>query len=751
MKLPAIPFLTRSVSTEYFLALIFESDKISSILFKEEDKLLKILGSHETLIHSESAEAEDLVVACDNVISRVEMSLPEGETLEKTIFAVPYSWVEEGKIRPERLSNLKKISTELALVPMGFIVSIEAIVAFLQKKEGAPVSGIFVELAEKSLAVFIVRGGNIIDVKSGEIVEGVEATVEELLSKVTKLDVLPSKIVLLHNKEAEIVSQKFLSHHWTKELSFMHLPQVAILERGFENEAIINGVASQLNVAIDGDINVATVAVADDEDHAISISSGDTFGFVQDVDVAQKEPEKSPPLKREGESDDDLPSFKEEEVATPIVRHNGIVKADNAEEVYEEDVPVDDIPTSASARGGMLAPLGAFFTPRSFARFPKMIGGGRKLLIPFIAFIAVIAVVALYYSVILKAEVAVVTDQKAFKEDSLDITLTTNGASSFSDKTLKISTVDQEVTGEQLQETTGTKDTGQKAAGSITIFNKTEGPKQLDKGAVLISSNNLEFTLNDNVSIASTSSFSTSFSNVSAKVSASSFGKEFNLPSGTNFTIKGVSSSDLFGRNDSAFSGGTKEEIQVVAKKDLSALEETITERLFDKAKSQAENELQADEALIPVSLSTDFKDQKYDRKENDQAKTVKLNATVTYILGIYKKDELTKFISSSNDFDVPKEFRLDDSESSIKITDIEQNGTDLSAKLSFTAVFKPQLDTSKLPGEISGKGKDAAIEKLKSIPGISDALITFPNAFPFMPTILPMNKANITITAKTQ
>jgi hypothetical protein len=104
------------------------------------------------------------------------------------------------------------------------------------------------------------------DTKVLIIDDTVEKTVEKLLGQVTKLDVLPSKIVLLHNKEAEAVQQKFLSHHWTKELPFMHLPQVAILDKGFENEAIISGVASQLNVSVRDDVEVSTSEEMEEEE-----------------------------------------------------------------------------------------------------------------------------------------------------------------------------------------------------------------------------------------------------------------------------------------------------------------------------------------------------------------------------------------------------------------------------------------------------------------------------------------------------
>lgn len=747
MKLPAIPFLTKTVTSEFFLSLIFESDKISSILFKEQEKTLIILASHEVPIDLEQATVEDLVVTSDNVISKLELSLPENATLEKTIFAVPYSWVEEGKIKSERLTQLKKISIELALTPMGFIVSIEAIIAFLQKKEGAPIRGIFVELSEKYLTVFIVRGGDIIDVKHGIVEESVEKTVEKLLGQVTSLDVLPSKIVLLHNKESENIQQKFLSHHWTKELPFMHLPQVAILERGFENESIISGVATQLNVNLKGDVSVATSEEVGEDEEEVSQSTG-TFGFIKDEDI--KEVKEEPEPKEKNNNFD----FKEDAGHKPaVIKHHGIEQKQesDAEGVYEEDVPNEDN-SEEGKREGIMAFLSGFFTPNTFAKIPGFLSGsGRKIVIPIIALIAVIAVIVLYYTIFLQTQVTVVTNKKAFTQDSLDITLTTKGDSSYSDKTLKISTVNEEVQGEESQETTGQKDTGQKATGTITIFNKTESPKQLDKGATIVSSNNLNFTLNDSVNVASTSSFSTSFSSVQAKVTASNFGKEYNIPSGTNFTVKGASTSDLFAKNDSAFSGGTKEEIQVVSKKDLQGLEDTVTKRLFEKATSQASSKLSPDEALIPSYLTADFKEKKFDKKENDEAKNVKLTATVEFTLGVYKKEELSKFVSTSNNFSVPSDFKLSEKDSSIQISDISQNKNDISAKLSFNAVFRPQLDTTKIAQQITGKSEKEATEKLKTISGISDAVITFPNKLPFLPTVVSLNKGNIKIDVKTQ
>lgn len=737
MKLPAIPFLTKTEKTEFFLALLFESDKVSGILFQEQDKTLVILASHETKIALEEASIEDLVVAADTVISKLEVSIPEGATLEKTIFSVPFTWVEEGKIKPPRLSQLKKISVELALTPIGFIVSIEAIVVFLQKKEGAPVNGIFVELSDKLLTVFLVRSGKIIEIKYGVISENVEETVEKLLENVEKLDVLPSKIILLNNGEAERIQQKFLSYNWTKNLPFQHLPQVAILERGFENEAIINGVASQMGAQIKGEISVSKLEEVGENEEIIDVID-DNFGFVKEKDV------KKTTKKITTEE-------KEEEI---VINHATSPHKIPKEEVFEDGYDNEDDGQDLTKTHGFLPAIISSIIPKNlsfnFLRNIKITKNGRSFIIPVAALLFVIILIVFYYALILRANITVFTDKRVFK-DSLDITLTASGNSSFSDKTLKISTLTEDVSGEESQETTGKLETGQKAIGEVTIFNKTENSKNINKGVIIVSSNGLEFAVNDDIKIASTSSFATSFSSQKVKVTAGFFGKEYNIPSGTNFTVKGVPTTDLFAKNDTAFSGGTKEEIQIVSSKDMQTLSDTVTEKLFAKAKSQASLKLNSDDALIPVMLTSEFKVKEFDKKEKDKASTIKLKATITYTLGIYKKEEFAKFISSSKKFDLPKDFKLSDKESEISVSNVKQNKNDLSAKFTFNAIYKPAIDDKTIPKLIVGKSKKSAEERIKAISGVSDLAIKLLNKLPFLPEILPLRSENITVDIKTQ
>ncbi len=730
LKLPPIPFINGGKKEDFFLSLLFRQDKISAILFREEQKTLVILGSSEEKIDLEEAAIEDLVIASDTVISKIEMSLPEGANLEKTIFSVPYSWVEEGKIKEERLAQLKKISVELALVPMGFIVSIEAIIAFLQKKEGVPINGIFVEISETFLYVYLVRSGNILEVKQGKIDDSAEKTVENLLSSVIKFEVLPSKIILLNNKEAETIQQKFLSHHWTKQLPFQHLPQVAMLEKGFENEAIIHGVASQMGAAIKGELAVSRSEEKGGEEKEVSATE-DSFGFSQDVDIAKK--------------------------STPLVEDKEIDEPDLMDGNQEKDIAMDEgieesyvPPEKKSPSGGIFAVILSFI-PKNLS-LPKLsfAKGGRSYLIPLAAAVIVIAITAFYYMFLIKADVIVFTGQKEFN-DTLNITLTTNGTSSFDEKVLRIETVTEEVSGSETQEVTGKKETGEKAKGEVTIFNKTDKKQTIEKGTTITSSNNLEFTLSDTVEIASTSSFATEFSNKKAKVEASKFGKEYNLPSNTNFTVTSFTTSQVFAKNDTAFAGGTKEEIQVVSEKDMDSLSESLSDKLLSDAKKKASAKVADGQELLPVVLSTKFEEKKFDKKEDQEAKNLKLTATITFTLGSYKKEELDAFIASSDSFDVPDDFKLSDQESELRLSNVSQKGKDITAKLSFNAIYKPQLEVSNIPQEIKGKSIKTAEGKLREISGISDVKILIHNGIPLLPSLLPFRKENITLEIKAE
>lgn len=723
-----IPFLNKKEEIkEYFLALLVKPFSVGAILFEEVDSKLLILSTNEVKQSKEvdSISAEDLVVASDKVISFVESSLPQNSKLEKTIFSVPHSWVVEGKIQQEYLSKFKKTCVELGLVPMGFIVSIEAIVNFLKQKEGAPVSAIFIEVANSAIFVYLVRSGKIIEVKKGKIEDSLVASAENLLKEIEKVDVLPAKIILLDHEDVDNVQQEFLSHQWSKDIPFLHLPQVVVLEKGFENEAIINGVANQMGFEVLQDIKAPHEPEAQ-EDILEEVENGEEFGFFKEKDVAHE-----PVVEQQEEPVGD------EIAVTPKI---GYFKEEDYIVESEKKLPSIKIPA-----------IFLNISRNIFGRFGSISFRGIRMKTNIIGIAAaaialLIGFIFVYYNFILKANVIIFADQKNIEKNEK----VTFSIDSRDPSTIKLSIASEEVSGDASKEATGKKETGDKAKGEVVIYNKTDAAKTFKKGTAIIGTNDLEFVLTDDVTIASTSAFSTTLTNSKVKVEASKFGKEYNLPSSTNFTVKSFSTSDFIAKNNDAFSGGTKKETKVVSQKDLDDLLSTATSDLEKKALENARGKAGEGNVFLTTALSSEVVEKKYNKKEGDEAEKVSLSAKIKYQLGSYNKDDLNKSVEALTKSEVPEGYALQNDKSNIDVKNIKVvKDSSAVGELSINAVYAPGISTESLIKTLKGKSADNVKKDLEKIKGVSEVQIEFKGKLPLLPSFLPLNIKNISVEKK--
>ncbi len=762
-----LPFLKKSEEKKnFFLALLFKPYKVGAILFEEINDKLFILASHEveTSKDTDDLSAEDLLHASDRAISFVETSLPADGTVEKTIFSVPYDWVVDGKIQKQYLDNLKKVCQDLGLVPVGFLTSIEAIVHFIEKNEGAPVSAIFLEIAKRHMYAYLVRGGKILEMANESVSDNIMTSSETLLKKLESVDVLPSKIILADYDGGESIQQQFLSHKWPRDIPFLHVPQVVTLEKGFENEATINGVASQMELEVLA--NVKTVEEEVVPEDVLEEASAQEFGFAKDSDVAIEKAKKLENLEKlpEESSEDILNETESVKAAISAKSPRGKKEEPEISYFQEGDTPGQseiegDFQTTSKSQFPIN--IGNVFSGINFKKlkipsfsFPSLpflnnTSAGRPKLIAGLVIVIVVIVLFLfvYVNYLLHATVVIFTDKKAI-DKSQDISFSQNPTG---DNAIKLSATSEEVNGSETKNSSGTKDTGDHAKGSITIYNKNEGDKSFSKGTILVGPNNLEFQLLNDVKIASTSSFATSLSSADGKVEASNFGKEYNLPSGSNFTVKGFSSSDFIGKNGSAISGGTKTTSTVVSQKDIDDLLAQVISSLESDAMSKAKSGASTDTEIFPKSLTQDVSDKSYTKKVNDQAGSVGISATIKYSIGEYNKSDLSNFVENLSKSQVPGTYvlRKGDSTTDVNNIKISKDGSSATATLKVHAVYVPQIDPSQLAASLGGKSEKSSQNKIRSITGVTDVNISFSNKIPFLPAILPLNPKNINIEVK--
>src|SRR5690606_20086206 len=142
----------------------------------------------------------------------------------------------------------------------------------------------------------LVKAGDIVEVKQAEVGTDVVKTVEELLASMEEADTFPSKIILQDYEDAEHIQQEFLNHDWKENVNLIHGPRVLILEKGVENEAVINGVASQMGFDVLHDLKPGAEVIDEDMDGRDEesnfsdddLASADEFGFVQGKDISQE-------------------------------------------------------------------------------------------------------------------------------------------------------------------------------------------------------------------------------------------------------------------------------------------------------------------------------------------------------------------------------------------------------------------------------------------------------------------------------
>lgn len=755
-----LPFLgKKKEDKEYFLALLLSSNEVRSILFEKTGENLSVLGSHseDFAEQLDTLSRDRLIELSDMVISEVERKLPEGSSLQKAIFSVPDRWIEDGKITQEHLAKLKELCDALQLKAVGFIVSMEAIIAYLHKKEGVPVTAIFIEVGKKHVTLSLVKNGNILSVSEEEIEEDAVITVEKILSTQEELEILPAKIIVLPFEHAKRIQQEFLSYSWSKSIQFLHIPQVEVLPSEVEAQAVISGVAVQMGFNTLPQINLqklekssedVVVAVNEQEENKTnekedidngpgefekesnkeemgSVAAAESLGFFKDIDIAKKQTEKH-----------ELENIQE-------------ISVNNGKNIKEEDSSMGNHPTHALSVNN-LPPLPHVSFPGIKFKIPRVSLRGKSMVwYPILGVFLFVLLIVSYYYFFEKAQVILVLSKKDITKN-VSVTFSQEKQTSAQDSVVHIEELAVQVDGKEEQSTTGKKETGDKAKGEVTVYNKTEESKTFEKGVIVIGANNLEFSLLEDVKVASTSSFSTTFSNAKGKVEALKFGKEYNLPSGTNFQIKGQSTSDFFGKNDSAFAGGTKKEITVVSEDDISSLQSKVISTLSKKAQNDIASKIGQDSQILATPLDYSFDEKSFSKKAGDAADAVSLTATITYKMGSYKKSDLIILAKDITGRDAPANYVYSGKDSEIKVEDIVDNEANFNGKIVFSSVFLPQINNEGIGNKVSGKSVQKAQELIES-DGVASVTIIFTRSLPFFPNILPFNKKNIEVVTQTQ
>lgn len=722
-----------------YLAVEISAESVKSALWTVaagKTEIIKI-GSLEDW---DGKNKELLLNAVDQSISNVAEKAktePQG-----VIFGLPEAWVKEDKIKIEQKELLKFICQKLELKPLGFVVTLESLIAYLKLKEGTPPNAVFINVQESQSLISLVRLGK---VQGTELVgrsEDLAADVKEGLARFKRVENLPARMVVFNGAaSSEEYKQQLASYDWVEALPFFHFPKVEMLTVHESIKAIViaggGEVAKSLGFEIKekkeeeekdevtGREEKKEVKTAEEEEGEETTAAD--LGFVQDQDISQAQVEPEPAPKQESES---------RYAPEPIIKG--------------EQPHLAPVSFAAKLKAGL---------KKIFLKLQFALPGGKKrrFVILLLLLLISIGIVSAFYWYVPKARVTIYLIPKTIEKELGVVIDTSVSKIDSGDKVMPGEERKVEIEEEKTINTTGEKVVGDRAAGEVVVYNKTDGAKTFSAGAVLIGPDNLRFTLNEEVSVASKSSEMEEggekivYGKTSVKITAAQIGIESNLGGGSSFSFKDYSSSAYSAKTEDGLSGGTSRQVKVVSQEDRESLLEELEKELKEKGVFELEKGLSEQEEMFSEALIVETLGEKYSAKEEEEADQLTLNLRLEVQTLVYQKSDLRSILVDVLKNEIPEDFVFDPEKSEIKTGDVVKDKEKSEIKVAVKAHLLPKINFGEFKNNLKGRKLEIFEEYFQNLPNFVEANVEIrPNWWGLMKR-LPSRSENIIIETEIQ
>ena len=253
-----------------------------------------------------------------------------------------------------------------------------------------------------------------------------------------------------------------------------------------------------------------------------------------------------------------------------------------------------------------------------------------------------------------KARLTIFLSSKTIKKD---INLTSDE--------LKIESFSKSVDLTDSKSTSGKKEVGEKARGSVTIHNFDDNEKLFTKGTTLETAG-LKFNLDQDVKVASASVVTISGGIVKqpgktkTNLTALEIGPQNNLGSGKQFKIDDLLTSLYFGINENAFSGGTKKEVKTVSAKDMEELRKSIQEQGKRQKLDQQDTKKNLDKKVLTDLIEFVLTEEKFGQELGEESDKLTLKSKVKATIYLYEEKELKDLITKKLTKELEKGYVLE-------------------------------------------------------------------------------------------
>ncbi len=757
MDLPNLFSTNSDKETQVMTIFIHLTDiKIQSFLLSISDEGVKILGK------SSVAGYEGV----DNCLVRVDESLQqlgkESEKVSSVIFGLNHAWVKKGEVNEDKNPLLKKLTDDLGLKPMGFIVISEALV---QQKisNNSMFSGIIAVFSEKNLTLSLVHQGKVKSIETvGRSSDGKGDFLEGLARFSAKSEkdgyYLPSKIIIasldLDEKDLKKHQQFIYDSDWTAQAQFLQPPTVEIVAQKDYEEMITKEAAKA--VALQKGMTKAALAVIATRDLGAKEPTElhtDELGFSEvnsDLDseletgdetiddVAVAPTSFGVPISTK-DFDKELTSISDRNLKEPDFEEDSELAVDFSgkeaevdDQDYGETKHIFDKNRSQDDIGGKI--VASNKTKKHYKNFKLY------TLVGFIAGLIALLVIGFFgITNLAVAKVNVGLEPISISKD-LTITLDTSISETDSEKLiLAANKVSRTAKSESSMQTTGVTIVGEKAKGKIKIYNNLVAAEKLLTKGTLLSAGDVKFELDDDVTVPSASSSRPGQlepGQIDASVTATKIGAEGNIVEDTELVVLPFDKSSYYAVViDDDFVGGSSREVKVVSEADRVELLADLRKEIIEEINKGFQDDSGNGVYILP-SKKIVAEEVKFNFEVGNEAESLSLNLTLEIEAIKYTSEDLKPLATKVLASEIPENYKLSDddpqilsapTENDLKTLDTTKPVT-LSANISSFAI--PVITEETIKDQILGKSVEEAKSLLEAKDEIKTVEITIDPSF---------------------
>lgn len=280
--------------------------------------------------------------------------------------------------------------------------------------------------------------------------------------------------------------------------------------------------------------------------------------------------------------------------------------------------------------------------------------------------------------------------------------------------------------------TTGKKNLGGKASGTLTLYNYWDSNQQEISVGTKFSSSSKTFVAKTAVTIPGTSIRGGNVvpGTATLEIEAENPGEEYNVKAG-RFTIVGLTAVEqekIYGQSSQDLTGGFSKEVQVVSQADYDQAKDKITKALREELQQELKTQAKAQE-ILENALQIETVEETSSAKVDAEAQefTLKIKERLREI--VFDRKDFDGFVLEILEREIPSDKMITLGPNDVISPQIKEKKYDQNLVILDTAVsakISLKIDIEKVKNNLLGKSRTEAQNYLMGLEGIAAATLQF-------------------------